>query len=120
MIGDTQTSTEGRTGGAEGLTAIVLAAGQGTRMKSARPKVLHELAGRPMIHYVVEAALVAGCRDVVVVVGHGRDEVTGYLAGAFGDRVRTAVQDEQRGTGHAVQCALPSVGAGAERVLLLC
>jgi bifunctional UDP-N-acetylglucosamine pyrophosphorylase/glucosamine-1-phosphate N-acetyltransferase len=101
------------------LTAVILAAGQGTRMKSARPKVLHELCGRPMIHHVVDAALAAGAEDVVVVVGHGRDEVTAYLAKAFGARVRTAVQDVQQGTGHAVRCALPALAARAERVLIL-
>jgi bifunctional UDP-N-acetylglucosamine pyrophosphorylase/glucosamine-1-phosphate N-acetyltransferase len=61
------------------LTAILLAAGQGTRMKSARPKVLHALCGRPMIHFVVDAALAAGAGEVIVVVGHGRDEVSAYL-----------------------------------------
>ncbi|MFT3768483.1 MAG: bifunctional UDP-N-acetylglucosamine diphosphorylase/glucosamine-1-phosphate N-acetyltransferase GlmU [Minicystis sp.] len=101
------------------LTAVILAAGQGTRMKSARPKVLHELCGRPMIHYVVDAALAAGARDVVVVVGHGREEVTAYLGRAFGANVRTAVQEVQQGTGHAVRCALPELPAHADRVLIL-
>jgi bifunctional UDP-N-acetylglucosamine pyrophosphorylase/glucosamine-1-phosphate N-acetyltransferase len=101
------------------ITAIILAAGQGTRMKSARPKVLHELAGRPMIHHVVEAALGAGAEDVVVVVGHGRDEVTAYLSRAFPGNVRTAVQETQQGTGHAVRCALPALSERADRVLLL-
>jgi bifunctional UDP-N-acetylglucosamine pyrophosphorylase/glucosamine-1-phosphate N-acetyltransferase len=101
------------------LTAVILAAGQGTRMKSARPKVLHALCGRPMIHHVVDAALAAGAEDVIVVVGHGRDEVTAYLSKAFGANVRTAVQDVQQGTGHAVRCALPALGARAERVLIL-
>ncbi|WP_437596161.1 bifunctional UDP-N-acetylglucosamine diphosphorylase/glucosamine-1-phosphate N-acetyltransferase GlmU [Sorangium sp. So ce590] len=105
------------------LTAVVLAAGQGTRMKSARPKVLHELCGRPMIHHVVDAALAAGASDVVVVVGHGRDEVSGYLDRAFGAQgknVRTALQAEQRGTGDAVRCAMPHLEATAEAVLILC
>jgi bifunctional UDP-N-acetylglucosamine pyrophosphorylase/glucosamine-1-phosphate N-acetyltransferase len=102
------------------LTAIVLAAGQGTRMKSARPKVVHALCGRPMLHYVVDAALAAGAADVVVVVGFGRDEVTADLGAAFPNTVRTAVQDEQRGTGHAVRCALPALAEGADRVLILC
>src|SRR5580700_8911627 len=100
------------------LTAVILAAGQGTRMKSARPKVLHELCGRPMIHHVVEAAFAAGAGDVVVVVGHGRDEVRAYLAGAFGERVRTAVQETQQGTGHAVLAALPGLSPRAERVFV--
>ncbi|MEP7125742.1 MAG: bifunctional UDP-N-acetylglucosamine diphosphorylase/glucosamine-1-phosphate N-acetyltransferase GlmU, partial [Byssovorax sp.] len=89
-------------------------------MKSARPKVLHELCGRPMIHYVVDAALAAGAAEVVVVVGHGRDEVTAYLAREFGARVRIAVQETQEGTGHAVRCALPSLAPDTERVFLLC
>jgi bifunctional UDP-N-acetylglucosamine pyrophosphorylase/glucosamine-1-phosphate N-acetyltransferase len=101
------------------VTAIILAAGQGTRMKSARPKVLHELCGRPMIHHVVDAARAAGARDVIVVVGHGREEVEAYLSRAFGASVRTAVQDVQQGTGDAVRCALPALGADADRVLIL-
>jgi bifunctional UDP-N-acetylglucosamine pyrophosphorylase / glucosamine-1-phosphate N-acetyltransferase len=105
------------------LTAVVLAAGQGTRMKSARPKVLHELCGRPMVHYVVDAAITAGATDVVVVVGHGRDEVSAYLDKAFGAtgrRVRTALQPQQRGTGDAVRCAVPHLGPDADAVLILC
>ncbi|MRG93981.1 bifunctional UDP-N-acetylglucosamine diphosphorylase/glucosamine-1-phosphate N-acetyltransferase GlmU [Polyangium spumosum] len=102
------------------LTAIVLAAGQGTRMKSARPKVLHALCGRPMVDYAIESALAAGCGDVVVVVGYGRDELAAHLEEAFGDRVRTAVQEQQRGTGDAVRSALPALDPAAERVLVLC
>lgn len=102
------------------LTAIVLAAGQGTRMKSALPKVLHRLCGKPMLHWVVDAAFAAGARDVVVVVGHGREAVEASLAAAYGDRVRTALQAVQRGTGDAVRCALPALAADAEHVLLLC
>jgi bifunctional UDP-N-acetylglucosamine pyrophosphorylase/glucosamine-1-phosphate N-acetyltransferase len=98
--------------------AIVLAAGQGTRMKSSLPKVLHPVAGRPMIHHPVRAALDAGAAEVIVVVGHGRDAVIASLAKAFGDRVRTAVQEEQKGTGHAVACALPALPAGDDPVLV--
>ena len=54
-------------------------------MKSATPKVLHAIAGRPLVHYPVAAALEAGCGEVVVVVGHGREQVAAYLAKAFGD-----------------------------------
>jgi bifunctional UDP-N-acetylglucosamine pyrophosphorylase/glucosamine-1-phosphate N-acetyltransferase len=81
--------------------------------------VLHPICGRPLVHHVVEAAFGAGARDVVVVVGHGREEVSAYVATAFGDRVRTALQDEPKGTGHAVLCALPAVPASAERCLIL-
>lgn len=87
-------------------------------MKSATPKVLHTLAGLPLVHYPVQAALDAGCDDVVVVVGHGRSDVEAYLAKAFGDRVRTALQEHQRGTGDAARAGLGAVREGAERVLL--
>ncbi len=99
-------------------SAVILAAGQGTRMKSRRPKVLHGLAGRPLIHYPVRAALEAGCAEVVVVVGHGREAAAAYLAAAFGDRVRTAVQEKQLGTGDAARAGLAEVGAKVERVLV--
>jgi len=100
-------------------TAIVLAAGQGTRMKSKRAKVLHELCGRPMLHHVLEAAFAAGVSDAIVVVGFDGDNVRRSLE-RFGDRVRTAVQSEQRGTGHAVSCALPALASSVGDVLVLC
>ena len=101
------------------LAVIVLAAGQGTRMKSERPKVLHEVAGRPMIAWPVGAALEAGATKVVVVVGHGRDAVTAELAARFDARVVTAVQEEQRGTGHAARVALPALEGFAGDVVIL-
>jgi bifunctional UDP-N-acetylglucosamine pyrophosphorylase / glucosamine-1-phosphate N-acetyltransferase len=101
------------------LAAIVLAAGQGTRMKSALPKVLHLLAGRPLIHYPVRAALDAGAGEVVVVVGHGGDQVRAYLDQAFDQRVRTAEQREQRGTGHAALMGVPALREGSEATLIL-
>lgn len=100
-------------------TAIILAAGQGKRMKSALPKVLHPLAGLPMIHYVVEAARGAGAEQVVVVVGHGREQVSAYLQSTFGDRVHIAIQEEQLGTGHAARCALPLLPPEARGVFVL-
>jgi bifunctional UDP-N-acetylglucosamine pyrophosphorylase/glucosamine-1-phosphate N-acetyltransferase len=100
------------------LAAIVLAAGQGTRMKSPVPKMLHALAGRPLIYYAVRAAIDAGASDVVVVVGHGGDQVQSYLSDTFGRSVRTAHQAEQRGTGHAALMALPEV-TQAEQTLVL-
>jgi bifunctional UDP-N-acetylglucosamine pyrophosphorylase / glucosamine-1-phosphate N-acetyltransferase len=109
----------------EKTTAVILAAGQGTRMKSSLPKVLHAIAGRPLVHYPVRAALEAGCAEVVVVVGHGREQLEKYLADAFGangspwaGRVKTALQREQRGTGDAARAGLGAVGSDAERVLL--
>jgi bifunctional UDP-N-acetylglucosamine pyrophosphorylase/glucosamine-1-phosphate N-acetyltransferase len=101
------------------LTAIILAAGQGTRMKSSRAKVLHPMCGKPMIDFVVHAALAAGAKTAVVVVGHQRESVEEHLRAAFGERVRTAVQSEQRGTGHAVMCALPALPPEAEGALIL-
>src|SRR5258706_10305529 len=99
-------------------TAIILAAGQGTRMKSPVPKVLHTIAGRPLVHYSVQAALEAGCGEVVVVVGHGKEAVAAYLAKAFGAKVKTAVQETQRGTGDAARAGLAAVSELAERILL--
>jgi bifunctional UDP-N-acetylglucosamine pyrophosphorylase/glucosamine-1-phosphate N-acetyltransferase len=92
------------TNGQPGLSAIVLAAGKGTRMKSDLPKVCHEVGGRPMVCAVVDACLEAGCSRVVAVVGYKQELVRDALAG-FGGAVEFAVQSEQHGTGHAVACA---------------
>ncbi len=103
----------------ESFQAVVLAAGQGTRMKSALPKVLHEVGGRPLVTWPVTVALDAGAQGVVVVVGHGREQVEGVLATRFPDRVKTAVQAEQLGTGHAVQCALGALDGYAGSIVIL-
>lgn len=99
--------------------ALVLAAGQGTRMVSDHPKVLHELCGQAMVDYVVAAALEAGADQVVVVVGHGRDQVTAHLEHRFGAEIRTVVQEPQRGTGDAARCGLTAIGPDRDVVLLL-
>jgi len=109
---------DSRRASADGTAAIIMAAGQGTRMKSALPKVLHTIAGRPIIHYPVRAALEAGCAEVVVVVGHGREAVASYLAQAFGNRVHTAIQEEQRGTGDAARAGLAGIGSAIQGVLV--
>jgi len=83
------------------LSAIILAAGRSTRMKSRRPKVLHDVCGRPMLHYVLKACYDAGCRHLFVVVGHGKDEVISTFAGD--DRITWVEQTEQLGTGHAAR-----------------
>ena len=80
--------------------ALILAAGAGTRMKSTRPKVVHELLGKPLVRWSVDAARDAGCEHIVTVIGHGADQVAPVVA----DTV-TALQAEQLGTGHAVMCA---------------
>jgi len=100
-------------------TAIILAAGQGTRMKSALPKVLHPIAGRPLLHYPVRAAIDAGCDDIVVVVGHGRDLVEKYLQSAFDSRVRTVVQDKQRGTGDAARVGVAAVAKSGDQPVIV-
>ena len=88
------------------LAAVVLAAGQGTRMKSRIAKVLHQLAGKPLAWFPIRAALEAGASPVVVVVGHQAEAVEAALRAALpGAPLRFAVQAEQRGTAHAVLAA---------------
>jgi bifunctional UDP-N-acetylglucosamine pyrophosphorylase/glucosamine-1-phosphate N-acetyltransferase len=98
--------------------AVVLAAGKGTRMGSDLPKVLHRLRGEPLACYPIRAAEAAGAAAVVVVVGHGAAEVEAALRGRF-PGVRFALQAEQRGTGHAVLCALPALAGHDGPVLIL-
>lgn len=87
-----------------------MAAGLGTRMKSDLAKVLHRIAGRPLLHWVIDSAHAAGVPRVVVILGHQADSVRASLSG-FGTSVDTVVQDEQRGTGHAVHCGLTSLAS---------
>lgn len=96
------------------LRAIVLAAGKGTRMKSARPKVLHELCGRPMLWYVLSALRDAGVGEIAVVTSA---DLQPHLA-QF--RIRTVVQEPQLGTGHAVQIALRDLSAKDGQVMVVC
>src|SRR5450432_76916 len=98
------------------LTAVVLAAGLGTRMKSSLPKVLHPIAGRPLVHYAVSAAFQAGA-DRVIVVTSGQREIEQALAREFGERIVTVVQDPPRGTGDAARIGIAQVTS--ERVLIL-
>ncbi|MGB8649406.1 MAG: bifunctional UDP-N-acetylglucosamine diphosphorylase/glucosamine-1-phosphate N-acetyltransferase GlmU [Mycobacteriales bacterium] len=84
---------------------IVLAAGEGTRMKSATPKVLHALGGRTMLGHVLAAAEALDPEHLLVVVGHGREQVAASLTG----KARAVVQESQDGTGHAVRVALDTV-----------
>ncbi|MCA3230551.1 MAG: bifunctional UDP-N-acetylglucosamine diphosphorylase/glucosamine-1-phosphate N-acetyltransferase GlmU [Burkholderiales bacterium] len=103
------------------LNVVILAAGQGKRMKSARPKVLHEVAGRPMLAHVIDTAVALGraagaAARVIVVVGHGADAVRS----AFSDRagLQFVVQSPQLGTGHAVQQAAPLLEEAAPTLVL--
>ena len=89
----------------QGPVAIILAAGQGKRMKSDKAKVLHEVCGQPMIRYVVDAARGAGAKTIVVVVGYAAEQIRAYLADE--PDVLFATQTEQLGTGHAVKSCRP-------------
>ena len=84
---------------------VVLAAGEGKRMKSSRSKLLHEIAGHSLVSYSIRTATSLEPERVVVVVGHGRDQVQAHLA-EIAPHVITAIQEQQLGTGHAVQVAL--------------
>ena len=88
------------------LEVVVLAAGQGTRMKSNRPKVLHRLGGKPLLAHVVDAAKSIGAYRIHVVYGHGGDQVRAEFAGVD---INWVLQDQQNGTGHAVRMAMPNV-----------
>jgi len=100
------------------LLAIILAAGQGTRMKSRKPKVLHEVARRPMVGHVLHAARAAGADEVAVVIGVGGEQVRAAIAAEDAD-ARVFVQDEQLGTAHAVDAAREAFADFAGDVLVL-
>ncbi|MGU9957742.1 MAG: bifunctional UDP-N-acetylglucosamine diphosphorylase/glucosamine-1-phosphate N-acetyltransferase GlmU [Arenicellales bacterium WSBS_2016_MAG_OTU3] len=97
------------------IEVIILAAGQGTRMRSGRPKVLHEVGGKPMLQHVVDAAKAMGASNIHVVFGYGGDRVQRALSGAA---INWVEQAEQMGTGHAVDQAMPCVADDAIAVVL--
>ncbi len=95
---------------------VIMAAGKGTRLKSKRPKVLHEIGGKPLLANVIAAAVkVVPAEDIYVVVGHEAERVKGAVASTG---VKFVLQAEQRGTGHAIQCAQTSV-EGYDHILVL-
>ncbi|MFD0621206.1 bifunctional UDP-N-acetylglucosamine diphosphorylase/glucosamine-1-phosphate N-acetyltransferase GlmU [Paenibacillus sp. GCM10027629] len=96
--------------------AVVLAAGQGKRMKSKLYKVLHPVCGKPMVGHVVDTVSRASCERTVVIVGHGADSVKSYL----GDRAEYVLQAEQLGTGHAVKQAKSLLGHEEGLTLIVC
>ena len=98
------------------IGAVVLAAGQGTRMRSSLPKVLHPLAGRPMVGWVLDALAGAGVERTVVVVGHGSDAVRDALPAGVG----AAVQEPRLGTGHATQVGLAELDPACDTVVVAC
>lgn len=96
-------STESR-GSRRALAAIILAAGKGKRMNSDLPKVVHKVAGQPMVRWVVQACREAGADPIVLVIGHGGEAVREAFADDDAD-IRYVLQDQQLGTGHATLCA---------------
>lgn len=105
------------------LAVIVLAAGRSRRMKSRLSKVLHRIAGRPLIHYPMRAAREAGAERIAIVASpDGREVIESYAADAFGaNTLHIAVQDPPRGTGDAARVGLMALeGSGARRVLIVC
>jgi bifunctional UDP-N-acetylglucosamine pyrophosphorylase/glucosamine-1-phosphate N-acetyltransferase len=101
-------------------SVVILAAGLGKRMKSARPKVLHPLCGRPMVSWVIDQALSLDPERVLLVVGHGADDVEQALVAARQrDRVTLVEQNPQLGTGHALQVCTKALGKNPGRVVVL-
>ncbi len=110
---------EGKLSKTKGKTAVVvLAAGKGTRMKSDRAKVLHEVNGRSMVDYVVASASEIAGPDVVVIVGHQAEAVKAAVQDEY--TALFAVQSQQLGTGHAVMCARHLIGPSTRQVVILC
>lgn len=98
------------------ITAIVLAAGQGTRMKTNIPKVLHPVLGESMLGYVLDSLNASGIDRIIVVVGHMGDQVVDFVK----DRAEIAWQRDRLGTGHAVKCALPQLEDSNGEVIITC
>jgi len=96
------------------IKSIILAAGQGTRMKSDKAKVLHHVLGKPLVDYPIQAAKYAGASDICVVVGHQAEEVKKTL----GDKVSYALQKEQLGTGHGVLQAIDFIPDHGDMIIL--
>lgn len=98
------------------LTAVILAAGKGTRMKSNLPKVLHEVNGKPMLAHVISEVKQAGATVIILVIGHGSEKVRER----FGEEFRYVIQQAQLGTGHAVMIASEELKKHTGDVLLVC
>ena len=98
------------------LAVVIMAAGKGTRLKSHKPKVLHEVGGRPLLrHVIATSGHLADNEDIYAIIGHEAERVREAMAGTG---VRFIEQKEQRGTGHAIQCAREAI-AGYEHILVL-
>jgi bifunctional UDP-N-acetylglucosamine pyrophosphorylase/glucosamine-1-phosphate N-acetyltransferase len=102
------------------ISAVILAAGKGTRMKSEKAKVLHELFFKPMLHHVLDTVSATDVDHLAVIIGHQREQVLASLAGAsVSYNFTPVVQEEQLGTGHAVLCA-EAACASSDLVMILC
>ena len=97
------------------IAVVILAAGLGTRMKSGKAKVLHEIQGRPMILYVVETARKIAGDDVIVVIGNQAQQVRAIISETA--ELLFAYQEQQLGTAHAVRCALPQIPEHCDHVI---
>jgi len=103
---------------ARSCLSIILAAGEGTRMKSALPKVLHKIAGLPMVAHVVRAAQSAGSGDLAMVIGYGAEQMREAVP-AFVPEAEIFVQEERLGTAHAVLSARSAIARGYDDVLVM-
>ena len=93
---------------AQTLNVVILAAGQGKRMNSTKPKVLHSISAKPMLQHVIDTASKLNPSQLIVVYGHGGDQVQTVIENVYGkNKILWAFQDKQLGTGHALKCALP-------------
>ncbi len=102
-----------------GLDVVIMAAGKGTRMKSARPKVLHTLAGMPLLQHVLDTAVALGAERLITVTGHGAEAVESAMRAALPHAPLSFVRQEpQLGTGHAVQQAVPALGDTGTTLIL--
>lgn len=101
------------------MQALVLAAGKGTRMKSECPKVLHEILGKPVLGYVLDALAAIGVKKTFVVIGSGADQVRAYLKSRKNAAsIEVVMQREQKGTGHAVEMARKSLAGSKDDLLI--
>ena len=98
--------------------AVILAAGEGTRMKSATPKVLHAIAGRSMLGHVLDTVSQAGIKDIAVVIGPNREDVAKEICAQV-PQAHIVVQTDRLGTAHAVLAARDAIGTGYDDLLVL-
>ena len=99
---------------------VIMAAGQGTRMRSSTSKLLHEVAGQPLIYYPVHMAQTIGAERIVLVLGHQRDAIQAAVTSRFPDApLDYVIQEQQLGTAHAVRCAEAALNGFEGDVIIL-